>query len=168
MPFVGLIMMGVGIFFQTVARYITRMRGSALLMAVVAIFLKLLFVGGIAVATVVAIFIQSIIFELICFVPLPSRLRMSFAGAGAVCYSLFHPFLSMPIFLGLSLVDAYNRIVVGGSVLLGLPKESGIVIIFILLVFHFVTGFVISYISFSFAIKMNSLRFLSPPTADRE
>ena len=38
----------------------------------------------------------------------------------------------MPVLMGLTLQDAYFRIVGGGSVLLGLPKESGFIIIFIL------------------------------------
>ena len=162
LPFVGLVMMAFGIFFQTVARIITRMRGSALLMAIVVVFLKLLFVGGIALATVVAIIIQSMLLELIYFSPSPSRLRMSFAGAIAVCYSLFHPFLSMPIFMGLTFIDAYARIVGGGSILLGLPKESGFIIIFILMMLHMLTGFFASFFSHSVAVKLISLGLLSP------
>jgi len=168
LPFVGLILMAFGIFFQTVARLFCRMRGSALLMAIVVAFLKLLFVGGIALATVVAIFIQSILLELIYFVPAPSRMRMSIAGALAVCYSLFHPFLSMPVFMGLTILDAYSRIVGGGSFLLGLPKESGLFIISILFVFHFITGFTASFFSFNFAIKLGSFRFFSPSVIKKQ
>ena len=74
----------------------------------------------------------------------------------------------MPIFLGLSLVDAYNRIIGGGSALFGLPKESGLIILFALLLVHFFTGFVVAFFSFSFAIKINLLRILSPSVADKE
>lgn len=164
LPFVGLFMMAFGLFFQTVARLITRMRGSAVLMTIVVAFLKLLIVGGIALSTVVAIFIQSFILELIYFSASPSRLRMSLAGALAVCYSLFHPFLSMPIFMGLTVADAYSRIVGGGSLLLGLSKESGFVILIILSALHFVAGFLTSMLSFPFGLKLRSLQFLSPST----
>ncbi|MBN1560423.1 hypothetical protein JW998_09245 [candidate division KSB1 bacterium] len=165
-PFVGLIMMAFGIFFQTIARCITRMRGSAVLVAVVVVFLKLLFVGGIAFATVIAIFIQSILLELVYFSPTPSRWQLSIAGALAVCYSLFHPFLSMPIFMGLTLFDAWARIVGGGSLLLGLPKASGIFIISVLLILHALTGFVAAFFSYAFAVRLIGFGFY--PSAVRK
>ncbi len=164
LPFVGLIMMAFGMLFQTVARVVTRMRGSALLMALVVAFLKMLFIGGIALSTVVAIFFQSIILELIYWSPSPGRIRVSIGGALAVCYSLFHPFISMPIFMGLTVFDAYSRIVGAGSALLGLPQESGLIVILVLFLLHFTTGFLASFFSYSFALKLVSLRFLSPST----
>ncbi len=164
LPFVGLFMMAFGVFFQTVARLVTRMRGSAVLMTIVVAFLKLLFVGGIALSTVVAIFIQSFVLELLYFSVFPSRMRMSFAGALAVSYSLFHPFLSMPVFMGLAFSDAYARIIGGGSLLLGLPKASGLVIFVLLVALHFAVGFFSSIVSFSFGLKLCSLQFFSPST----
>ncbi|MBN1465632.1 hypothetical protein JXA02_07730 [candidate division KSB1 bacterium] len=166
MPFVGLVMMAFGIFFQTIARCITRMRGSALLMALVVAFLKLLFVGGIAFVTVIAIFIQSLLLELVYFSPAPSRLQMSLAGAVALYYSLFHPFLSMPVFMGLTSADAYARIVGGGRLLLGLPKGSGISIIAILLLLHSLLGFWASFVSHAFAAKLISYG-LAPSAIER-
>ncbi|MBN1482160.1 hypothetical protein JXA70_17940 [candidate division KSB1 bacterium] len=168
LPFVGLVMMACGMFFQTTARCFTRMRGSALLMAFVVAFLKLLFVGGIAAATVVAIFIQSLILEIVYLKSSPSRLRLAVAGGCAVSYSLFHPFLSMPVFMGLTFLDAYEWITGGGSVLLGLPKESGLVIIFILFLVHFVIGFMTSIFSTGFALKLNSMRFLSSSAIEKQ
>jgi hypothetical protein len=167
-PFVGLIMMALGIYFQTIARYITRMRGSALLMAAVVAFLKLLFVGGIAFSTVIAILIQSIVLEMIYLSPSPSRMRMSIAGAMAVCYSLFHPFLSMPIFMGLSIFDAYARIVGGGSLLLGLPKEGHLCIISILLLLHLCIGFVSAFFSYAFATRLIAFELFSPSAVRKQ
>lgn len=164
LPFVGLSMMAFGLFFQTVARLVTRMRGSAVLMTLVVAFLKLLFVGGIALSTVVAIFFQSFILEVIYFSASPARMRMSIAGAFSVSYSLFHPFLSMPVFMGLTPVDAYSRIVGGGSLLLGLPKASGLVIFLLLFALHVAVGFLSSIVSFSFGMKLCSMPFFSPST----
>jgi hypothetical protein len=161
LPFVGLLMMAFGVFFQTVARYITRMRGSAFLMALVVAFLKFLFVGGIALSTVIAIFIQSALLELFYFQAAPSRWRMSCAGAVAVCYTLFHPFFSMPILMGLTIADAYDRIIYGGSDILGLPAESGIVILIIMIFLHLLTGFLTSYFSFAFIVKLHTIRLYS-------
>lgn len=155
LPFVGLVMMAIGIFFQTAARYVTRMRGSALLAAVVVSFFKLLVVGGIAVSTVIAIFIQSSLLELIYAQKAPSRLRMSMAAGAALCYSLIHPFISMPVLMGLTIVDAYERITKAGSILFGLPHDSGMVIFFGLLVVHFLTGFFAGIISFNAISRMN-------------
>ncbi len=162
LPFVGLLMMAFGVFFQSAARLITRMRGSAVLMTIVVAFLKFLFVGGIALSTVIAIFIQSAILELLYFDASPSRWRMSGAGAVAVCYTLFHPFLSMPILMGLTVSDAYQRIVGGGSAILGVPAESGIVIFAILIMLHLLTGFLTTFFSYGFVLKLHDIRFLSP------
>ncbi len=157
LPFVGLLMMAVGIFFQTTARYVTKMRGSALLVAVVVSFLKLLIIGGIAFATVIAIFIQSAILELVYSVNSPSRLRMSFAGGAAVSYSLLHPFLTMPLFMGFTVFDAYHRVTSSGSLLLGLSADSGLIILAALLGIHFLTGFISAYISRNIAGKLNAI-----------
>lgn len=156
LPFVGLLMMSFGIFFQTMGRLITRMRGSALLMAIVVIFIKMLIVGGIAFPVAVAISIQSVLMELIYFYDDPSRTRMVSAGAVAVSYSLFHPFLSLPLFMGLSLFDAYDRIVQGGSALLGVPSQSAWLIFLLLLLIHVSLGAVSAYVSFGFAVKLQA------------
>ena len=156
LPFVGLLMMAVGIFFQTTARYVTGMRGSALLVAIVVSFLKLLFVGGIAFSTVAAIFIQSVILELIYASDSPSRLRMSLAGGAAVSYSLIHPFFTMPFFMGLTVFDAYHRVTSGGRILLGFSAQSGLIILAALLGVHFLTGFISGFLSFNIAVKLNA------------
>ena len=161
LPFVGLIMMTIGIFFQTAARLVTKMRGSALLVAVVVSFIKLLFVGGVAIATVIAIFFQSILLEAIYAQRAPSRLRLSIAAGSALCYSLIHPFLTMPLFLGLTLVDAYNRVIKAGSIMFGLPADSGLLIIAALFLLHFLTGFLTGIISYNMIVKMIRGDFLS-------
>jgi len=157
LPFVGLVMMACGMFFQTVARLSTQQRGSAILMALVASFIKILMVGGIAVATVAAILIQSSIIELIYRYPVPSRRRVSFAGATGISYSLFHPFISLPLFMGLSIQDAFDRITSAGSVLLAIPEKSGFVIWIALLMIHFVVGWVVTFCCYNFAAKLNQL-----------
>ncbi len=156
LPFVGLIMMAFGIFFQTTGRLITRMRGSALLMAIVVIFIKMLIIGGIAVPIAVAIMVESLLLESLYFHRVPSRLRVCLAGAAAVSYSLFHPFLSLPIFMGLSITDAYNRVVLGGSALLGLPPESAWLIFVLLLLLHVSVGAVTALFSYGFALKLQA------------
>ena len=168
LPFVGLAMMAVGIFFQTTARYVTKMRGSALLVAVVVAFLKMLFVGGIAFATVVAIFIQSGLLELIYATASPSRLRMSLGGAAAVCYSLVHPFFTMPLFMGLTVFDAYDRVTGAGSMLLGLPADSGLIIIAVLFAIHFITGFIAGHFSYNAAAKLNSFGLTADSRQERK
>ncbi len=154
LPFIGLLMMSFGIFFQTTGRLITRLRGSAILMAIVVIFIKMLIIGGIAFPIAVAIFLQSLLLESIYFHPSPSRWRTCLAGAAAVSYSLFHPFLSLPLFMGLSFYDAYNRIVLGGSALLGLPEQSAWLIFLLLLLLHLSIGAASAFVSYGFAIKL--------------
>ena len=160
LPFVGLVMMALGIFFQTTARYVTRMRGSALLVAVVVSFLKLLFIGGIAFSTVFAIFVQSGILEFIYAKREPSRLRMSFAGAVSVSYALVHPFFSMPVFMGLTVFDAYDRITRAGSLLFALPNESGLIILALLLFVHLSMGFAAGILTFNAMKRMRRLGFI--------
>ena len=155
LPFIGLLMMSFGIFFQTTGRLITRMRGSTLLMAIVVIFIKMLIIGGIAFPIAVAIFIQSLLLESLYYRAFPSRWRTCIAGAFAVSYSLFHPFLSLPLFMGLSFYDAYNRIVLGGSALLGLPEQSAWLIFLLLFLLHLSIGATSAFLSHGFAVKLH-------------
>lgn len=154
LPFIGLVMMSVGIFFQTFGRLITRLRGSALLMAIVASFIKIIFVGGIAALTVFAILVQSLILEYFYSFHKQSALSFSTAGALAVCYSLFHPFITMPLFMGLTVADAYNRTIGAGAALLGLGDENGSQILLILIFVHLSFGFFAGFLSFRIVIKM--------------
>ena len=167
LPFVGLLMMSVGIMFQTVARQTTHLRGSALLMGTVAIFIKLLIVGGIAVATAVAIAVESMIIELIYRRRSPSRLRMATAGAAGVAYSLLHPFLSMPLFMGLTPLDAFQRLVKGGSALFGIRPHSGLIILLLLLLLHLSCGFVAAFMTYGFVMRLQRRGLMPPVTAER-
>lgn len=163
LPFTGLLMMSIGIMFQTMARQTTLLRGSAVLMGIVAIFIKLLIVGGIAVATAVAIAVESLIIELIYRRRSPTRLRMAIAGAAGVAYALFHPFLSMPLFMGLTPYDAFQRLVKGGSALFGLHPHSGLVILLLLLLLHLICGFVAALMTHGFIARLQQRGLMPLP-----
>lgn len=161
LPFTGLLMMSLGLFFQTITRQVTQKKGSALLLAIVAVFIKLLIVGGIAFSVAIAIFLQSALLELIYFHRNPSRLRMALGGATAVAYSLFHPFLSMPLFMGLSVRDALNHIVINGSNILGINASHIWILLFFMLAIHLICGFVVAFAAFTVVTKLQA-RGLAP------
>jgi hypothetical protein len=161
LPFAGLVMMSIGIFFQTATRQITQLKGSSLLLALVVVFIKLLVVGGIALSTALAIAVEALIIEAIFQSRSPSRLRMAVAGAAAVGYSLFHPFLSMPLLMGLTPADALQRITKSGSVILDYNPRHGLLFILALLLLHLMSGFVISLFTFGFILRLQR-RGLAP------
>ncbi len=163
LPFVGLLMMSIGIMFQTMARQTTRLRGSAVFMGTVAVFIKLLIVGGIAFSVIIAVLIESMLMELIYHRPAPSRRRMAVASAAGVGYSLFHPFLSMPLFMGLTPADAWRRILKGGSVLLGLSPRHGLLLFLLLLLLHLACGFLVAMATFGFVRDLQRRGVLPKP-----
>jgi hypothetical protein len=120
-----------------------------------------LIVGGIAFSVAIAILLQSLFLELIYFHRQPSRLRMALGGGTAVTYSLFHPFLSMPLFMGLSVHDAFSHIVKNSSSILGINVNHIWMLLSFMLAIHFICGFVVAFASFTVVIKLQS-RGLAP------
>ncbi|MDZ7371167.1 MAG: hypothetical protein ONB12_08355 [candidate division KSB1 bacterium] len=163
LPFAGLLMMSLGIVFQTVARLTTAMRGSALLMGAVAVFLKLLLIGGIAASVAVAIMIESLIIEALYWQPLPSQKRIAVAAGAGVTYTLFHPFLSMPLFMGLTPLDAYRRILQAGKMLFGIKTQDGFILIFVMLTFYFFVGFITGFLTYGFVDRLRQRGLLPLP-----
>lgn len=163
LPFAGFLMMSLGIVFQTVARMTTAMRGSALLMGAVAVFLKLLLIGGIAASVAVAIMIESLIIEAVYWKPLPSQKRTAVAAGAGVSYTLFHPFLSMPLFMGLTPLDAYRRILQAGKMLFGMKTQDGFILIFVMLIFYFFVGFTTGFLTYGFVDRLRQRGLLPLP-----
>jgi hypothetical protein len=147
-PFIGLIMMCFAIPLLVAGRMVTQMRGSCLLSALTASFIKLLFIGGIAIFTVIGIMIQAAILEGFLWKKSPAKTRYLLGSASSVLYSLFHPFLTLGILGGKDMMSIYLRIIQSGKDVLGLDIGFGGLLVIILVVAHFSVGFFVAWISY--------------------
>jgi hypothetical protein len=140
LPFIGAILMSLGMLFLILARYSTGMRGSCLYVASVTCFLKLLFAGGAAISPILGILIQSVLIEAAFWHSQPIKLRYLVGGMIGVSYSLFHPFLTLGLFGGWKILAVYAWLITTGSTALGLDSSLGITIIAFLLILHLTIG----------------------------
>jgi len=147
-PFIGLIMMCFAIPLLVAGRMVTRMRGSCLLSALTASFIKLLFIGGIAIFTVMGIMIQAAILEGFLWKKSPAKAQYLFGSALSVLYSLFHPFLTLGILGGKDMTDIYLRIIQSGKDVLGLDIGFAGLLVIILVGVHLSVGFSVAWISY--------------------
>ena len=138
-PFTGAILMSFGLLFLVVGRNLTGLRGSCLLMALIPSFFKLLFVGAASAYPVTGILIQSALIELGFWHSRPSKFRYSIGGSLGVTYSLFHPFVTLGLLGGWTVVAVFAKLVTMGNSVLGL-EHSGILIMVILILAHALIG----------------------------
>jgi len=154
LPFTGAIMMSIGIVIITLARFSTGIRGSTLLLALVSGFVKFLFAGGLAIYTVLGIFIESIIIECIYRKDYPSRISYILAGSAAVGYSLLHPFFTQGLLAGWKILRVYTKIIDAGSKLIGL--QDGLTLFLLLVLLHFVIGGLSGWLSYQFSVALQA------------
>lgn|GEM_PF-3253747 len=147
MPFTGALLMSFGLLFLIVARELTGLRGSCLLMAIIPCFFKLLFVGAAAIHVVTGILIQSSLIELGFWRSQPGRLRYSLGGSLGVTYTLFHPFLTLGLLGGWTILAVFAELVRMGSSVLGLGERSSLLIISMLILAHALLGSVAAQIA---------------------
>lgn len=153
-PFVGAFMMFIAMFFLTIGRLATGLRGSCLLLAFVASFVKLIFAGGLALYPIMGIFISSALVELIYWKKYPSLKRNLIAGGLAIIYTLFHPFLTQGLLGGWKILQVYGKLIGAGSKLLGLSTENAATLIAFIIIFHFLFGALAGWLSYETAIGL--------------
>jgi len=165
-PFAGAVLMSFGLLFLVIARSLTALRGSCLLMALVPCFFKLLFVGAGAVYVVTGILIQSALIEIGFWRSQPGRIRYSLGGSLGVAYSLFHPFVTLGLLGGWRVVAVFARLVAMGKSFLGI-EYSSILIMSLLIVAHALLGAVAAQIAVGLVQMLERRGMMSRAAAGR-
>lgn len=139
--FKGVILAGIGVAIALTGRFFVQKRGSLVLIGVITALLKLLSPAGAKIGPVVAIFMESVIMELVVSLAGdPRRWTFVLGGALAVAWNFPHKFLMMGLMYGRNVAQVYRTLVENGSQMLGLDASFALVILAVLLGVRLIVG----------------------------
>ncbi|MDW7680495.1 MAG: hypothetical protein SCK70_08015 [bacterium] len=145
-PFSGALLMFLGIIILCLGRSLVPRRGTAILMGMTISFIKLNFLGGVALYSILAIMIEVMLVEIGFVMKHPRKINYYFAGALAVLWSLFHPFFAQGLLAGWGIVKVYLMLVGKGADILGLSDQLSFLIFLSLVFYHIALGIVAGYL----------------------
>ena len=137
----GVIMGGLGAATALVGRHFVPKRGAVLGIGCITALLKLLSLGGVVVGPLVAILAEAVLME-IALLPgkAPTRAHYVLAGALAVSWNFFHPFVMLPVLYGMGSQQALLKSIKDGSQILGLDEGQAAFILGLLLLLRVAVG----------------------------
>jgi hypothetical protein len=142
LPFAGLVMGGLGMLIVlTGYRFVPR-RGAVLTVGLVSALLKAFSLGSIVLSPMFSILAESLLAELGLALTggQPRRGPLALAGALAVLWSFFHPFVGQGLLAGQAMVEIYRRTLEAGARLLHLDPHAVPIIVLALVVLHLAVG----------------------------
>ncbi|HDP97748.1 MAG TPA: hypothetical protein ENN22_00995 [bacterium] len=145
-PFSGALLIFLGVIILCLGRSFVPRRGTAILMGMTISFIKLNFLGGIAIFSILAIMIEVILVEIGFSVNHPRKINYYLAGALGVLWSLFHPFFAQGLLAGWGILKVYQMIVGKGAAILGLNHQQAWLIFLALACYHIGLGIVAGYL----------------------
>ncbi len=138
---VGIIMGSLGILTSLVGRRFVPKAGAVFMMAVIAMLLKGLSLGGVTLGPMLAILIEGFLMELgLLAWHGKSPWAFAFAGALAVSWNFFHKFLMMRLLYGSGIVEVALKMAKDGARLLGMDPSAVALILGVLFIVRFVVG----------------------------
>jgi hypothetical protein len=139
--FKGVVLGGIGVAVALTGRFFVQKRGSVLLIGVITMLLKTLSPGGSRIGPMLAIFMQSVMMELVLSLAGRPRLwAFVLGGALAVAWNFPHKFIMMRVMYGRNIVQVYQKLAQDGSQMLGLDPSLALLILAILLGVRLVVG----------------------------
>ncbi len=123
-PQAGTVLAAVGMAILVVGRTFVPKRGATLLMGIVAMFIKMLSLGGIVINPMLGIFMESLLAEVGFGRGAPTRWRAVLAAALGVSWIIVHPFITQGIAAGWGIVRVYTWLVETGARLFGIPTRA--------------------------------------------
>jgi len=150
-PFSGSILTFLGLFIIFAGRCSLSRRGSVLIMGVATAFLKLIYLGGLALFPVIGILIESVLVELILKKQPPTRAEFLIAGSAGLLWSLFHPFFAQGALAGWGLLRVYVLVIERGSHVLGIGSQYAWILFAVLIVIHIALGLLAGSLGWKFS-----------------
>ena len=127
LPLTGVTLAAIGAMLALIGRLFVPRRGSTVFIGVIALILKLFSIGSIVLGPMVGIIAEALVAELILDIfPKPSLLAFILAGAGAVSWTVIHPFFTGLVLFGRDMMDVWLDLLDTASRLFGLPSQAGI------------------------------------------
>jgi ABC-type thiamin/hydroxymethylpyrimidine transport system permease subunit len=140
-PFKGLILGAMGLLLLLVGRLLVPRRGATLAMGTVTAMLKLFSIGQFVLNPMIAIFMEALLAELALSArQRPSRRTYLAAGALAISWNFFHPFVTWGILAGQGILTLWRDTVESTGHLLGLSESAPLLIVGILVGLHITIG----------------------------
>lgn len=135
----GLVLTFLGVVIALIGRRFVPHTGAVLMIGVVTVLLKLLSWGGVKIGPMVAILAEAALME-VGLLWGARRVSYLLAGLLAFAWNTVHPFIMLPLLFGLSLTEAYAKLVRDGVQALGRDLGSGALILFILFLIRIAVG----------------------------
>jgi ABC-type thiamin/hydroxymethylpyrimidine transport system permease subunit len=138
---VGVIMGSLGILTSLVGRRFVPKAGAVLMMAVIAMLLKALSLGGVTLGPMLAILMEGLLMELgLLAWRGQSPWSFALAGALAVSWNFFHKFVMMRLLYGTAIVEVALKMAKDGAKMLGMDPSAVALILGVLFVVRFIVG----------------------------
>jgi len=140
LPFAGSLLTFLGLIVIFLGRNSVPKRGTAILMGVTTAFLKLIYLGGLAIYPIIGILVEVILVEIGLGGNYPKRAQFLTAGALALVWTFFHPFFTQGLLAGWGILKVYLLIVNKGAKLIGLQEQQALLIFTVLFGIHLGLG----------------------------
>lgn len=138
---VGVIMGSLGILTSLVGRRFVPKAGAVFMMAVIAMLLKGLSLGGVTLGPMLAILMEGLLMELgLLAWHGKSPWSFALAGALAVSWNFFHKFVMMRLLYGTAIVEVALKMAKDGAKMLGMDPSAVALILGVLFIVRFVVG----------------------------
>lgn len=138
---VGVIMGSLGILTSLVGRRFVPKAGAVLMMAIIAMLLKALSLGGVTLGPMLAILMEGLLMELgLLAWRGQSPWSFALAGALAVSWNFFHKFVMMRLLYGTAIIEVALKMAKDGAKMLGMNPSAIALILGVLFVVRFIVG----------------------------
>jgi len=139
-PFSGALLTFLGLMVIFLARNTVPKKGTVILMGFTTAFLKMIYLGGIAIYPIIGILIESVLVEIGLYKDNPGRFNYSLAGSLAMLWTFFHPFFAQGLLAGWGILRVYLLIAERGAKFLGIQEQQTLLIFLTVLIFHWILG----------------------------
>jgi len=156
---VGVVMGSLGIIVALVGRRFVPRPGAVLMIAIIAMLLKAVSLGGVKLGPMLAIAIEGALMELgLLTWSGKSPAAYVLAGALAVSWNFFHKFLMMRLLYGKEIVEVGIKMVKDGSNLLGIDSSSAILILGVLFLTRVIVGMAAGWVAWGLGSAVHRRR----------
>jgi len=161
-PFKGVILGSIGLMVLVIGRLYIPKRGATMAMGLVTAVLKLFSLGQFVYNPMIAIFMEAFLAELmLSLAGQPSRRSFLLAGALAISWNFFHPFLTWGILAGQGLATLWTETIDEGAQTLGLSPDAVLLIVALLLGIHLLAGLLAGWLGWQVGQRILSRQFTS-------
>jgi len=126
-------------------------RGSVIIMGFTTAFLKIIYLGGLAIYPIIGILIEAVLVELVLQKQSPTKPEYLLAGTVGLLWSFFHPFFAQGVLAGWGLLKVYVLVIERGTQFLGIEEQFAWFVFAALILIHFGLGLLAGSLGWKFS-----------------